>query len=727
MAIICKTINKIILSNFCHILKNQAFIKIKMRKLIIISGLCFFFLMSLQGQITQKGFVKEYNTNGKTLSGVGISIPSATDYQPTMSNSDGSFQLYFSHHKAGDVIYNIRIIKDDYEIVNIYDFKNGWKLSPNDTLTIVVAHRNVIADKRSHYYNIMDQYTEKEYKKKIASLNEELSQQKINVEEYRKKITDAEKELKRAYDKIDEYADMFARINTETFDSISHLALDYLQEGKVNLAIQLYENQNLVEQLNKKVSIRNLAEESIQQIIPKLQEEIAYRQIAGGKNNIEQIDLIHNSIVSANPDNFEFQKNYFLFLVDENELDKAESIGTKAYSLAQNPMEKSTTLSQLGVIQYRQGNYENAEKHLKDALAENSKLKDDNYESYLINQTRELNVLANIYIDAKKFDLADECLKECAELGQQLIKYDQAYLDKYSSTLNNISELYRSIGEINSDSTILHQALEYNQTSLDILKSISNTDGFDLPGYTAIRYHNRGTIFLELNQCDSALYYFHKSDSLWEIYYPTNTNKYITHRSSTLNSLAITYSRLNQYAKAHQYFDQVLAICDSSNSTMLLRETYIAILTSKGVLLRREKKYKEAIDIYLHALALQKELSEDRNEKFSLAQSKLYENLAVVSFFSKDFQKAASYFQLSRDHVQGLQKEKHKSFAADVARCTYYIAYCYYFLHDAKHGIPEYKKARKMYLQFNKATPGKYNKVLTDINKEMKELKQFKK
>lgn len=698
-----------------------------MRKSIIITFFCFFYMTTVWSQVTQKGVIKEYNSQGKTLAGVGISIPSASDFQPTISNHDGSFQLHFSHHQAGDLIYNIRIIKDDYEIVNIYDFKNGWKLSSYDTLTIIVAHRGVIADRRSRYYNIMDEYTEGEYKRKIALLNEELAQQKINAEDYRRKITEAENELKKAYEKIDEYADFFARINTETFDSISHLALRYLQEGEVSLAIQLFENQHLVEQLNKKVAIRDMAEESIQQIIPKLQEEITYRQIAGGKDNIEQIDFIHRSIISAEPVKYEFQKEYFKFLVDQNELDKAENIGNKAYSLAQNSVEKSTTLSQLGLIQYRKGNYAKAEQYLKEALQENSKLKDNNYESYLVRQSNDLNILANIYIDGNKFDLADECLKECAALGQKLIQYDNAYQDKYSSTLNNISELYRSIGKINRDSVILNKALQYNQASVDVLESITDYGGSDRSVNAAIRYNNRGNIFLELNQNDSALCFFLKSDSLWNILYQANLNKYVLFRCHVLGNLAIAYTRLKQNEKAHQTFDKAIAIYDSSNSPMLLRDTYISILTSKGVLLRKEGKFEEAKHLYLHALKMQKEISEEKREKYSLAQALLYENLAAVDFFSKNYSEAISYYQLSRNHVRGLQNEKHDSFETLVAQYTYYIAYCCYFLHDAKQGIPEYKKARKYYQQFNKKIPGRYDRLLADIDKEMKELKQFNK
>lgn len=697
-----------------------------MRKLIVITSLCLLFMLSVCGQVTQKGVVKEYNTKGKTLSGVGISISSANDFQPTMSNSDGSFLLHFSHHQAGDLIYNIRIIKDDYEIVNIHDFKNGWKLSPYDTLTIIVAHRGVIADRRSRYYNVMDEYTEGEYKRKIALLHEELTQQRINAEEYRRRMADAEKELQKAHEKIDEYADFFARINTETFDSISHLALNYLQEGNVSKAIRLFENQNLVDQLNKKVSVRDMAEESIQQIIPKLQEEITYRQIAGGKDNIEQIDRIHRSIVSAEPDNYEFQKDYFLFLVDQNELDRAENVGTKTYTLAHNPVEKSTALSQLGLIQYRKGNYAKAEQYLQEALQENNRLKENNYEAFLAHQSQNLNLLANIYIDEKKFDLADDCLKECAAVGQRLLQYGNSYLDKYSSTLNNISELYRSIGEITRDSAILHQALQYNQASLDVIESIADTNIADKAAYVASRYNNRGSVFLELNQNDSALYYFQKSDSLWNICYQANTGKYVARRCINLNNLAIAHSRLKQNEKAHRAFDMAIAICDSSNSYMLLRDTYIAVLTSKGVLLRKEGKYEDAKRIYLHALAIQKEISEEKKEKYSLAQAYLYENLAVSTFFSKNYQESMSYFQMSRNHAIGLQNEKHSGFEAQIAKYTYYTAYCCYFLHDAKHGLPEYKKARKYYQQFNKKTPGKYGQILTDIDKEMKELKELK-
>ena len=59
----------------------------------------------------------------------------------------------------------------------------------------------------------------------------------------------------------------------------------------------------------------------------------------------------------------------------------------------------------------------------------------------------------------------------------------------------------------------------------------------------------------------------------------------------------------------------------------------------------------------------------------------------------------------------------------NLSECTYYIAYCYYHLQHAKHGIPEYRKARRFFVQFNKEKPGRYDKLLADIDKEMRELR----
>lgn len=677
--------------------------------------------------MTQRGIIKEYLTHGKPIAGVGISIPSASDFQPVVSNADGTFQLHFSRHLPGDVIYNVKITKDDYEIVNIYDFKDGWTLSTQDTMTIIVAHRGVISERRSRYYNIMDKYTEEAYQRKIQKLEGDLANQTINAEDYRQKMLAAENELKQAYEKIDAYADLFARTSDEVLDSTSRMAICYLEEGHIDQAIRLFEDLNLVNQLDKKVALRNESENAIQQIIPKLREEIAYRNLAGGKDNILQIEAILNSILSSNPEKFQYQKDYFQFLVEQNKLEKANALGEKALAFAQTPLEKATIWHDLAVVQYRQCHYSLAESKLRQAQAEAAKLKYTDSVSYMQIQSDILSTLANVFMDAQQYGKVQECLNECNTIRERLIKLDDSELLRYATHLSNTSELYRSISVFDHDSTNIQQALTYNWKAISVLESLSDSINPEITFHLTIKYNNRGSIFLETKNLDSALYYLEKADTLWSVLYSKNPNKHTLSWCNTLANLALTYSRLEQFEQAHSTYRKAFELYHSSISKHSLKPILVSMLTSEGVLLRKEKRYAEAKQDNLAALDLQKDLDKDEGKKFSQSMVFIYNNLATVCFFAKQIDSAVFFYKLERKQIEGLLMDNPKNWSYSLAECTYYIAYCYYHLHDARHGIPEYRKARKFFSQYNKEQAGKYDAILADIDKEMHELKTHRK
>ena len=264
----------------------------------------------VNAQIIQFGIVKEMNSNGKPVAGVGISVMTATDLQPAASNSNGTFQLHFSEKKAGDLIYNLRITKSDYEIVNIHDFKNGWKLSAHDTMKIIIAPKGTVEQLRLQYYNIFYNYQEIEYKNTIDSLKKALKNQTISLDEYRKNVANIESELQEANNRIEEYANFFARINKDDLDSISINALFLLEQGKLDEAIQIFEQQNLLLELKNKVLIRNQSTETISLLIPKLQEEVQYRQLVMGEENIVKIDEILKNIALSDTSNFQYLYDY---------------------------------------------------------------------------------------------------------------------------------------------------------------------------------------------------------------------------------------------------------------------------------------------------------------------------------------------------------------------------------------------------------------------------------
>lgn len=208
--------------------------------------------ISIKAQVTQIGIVRELNSNGKTMSGVGITIPTASDVQPAYSDNNGVFLLIFSEKKVGDILHNIRISKPNYEVVNHQLLKDGWTLTEKDTLEIILAKSQLIAESRAKYYNIIDQYQIQQYNATISKLKKELEAEKITATEFSERADAAEIALQDAYDQIDFYADKLARINRDKMDSISRTAFQFLEKGDVEAAIEVYASQNLLEQLEKK-------------------------------------------------------------------------------------------------------------------------------------------------------------------------------------------------------------------------------------------------------------------------------------------------------------------------------------------------------------------------------------------------------------------------------------------------------------------------------------------
>lgn len=677
-------------------------------------------------QVSQIGIVRELNSHGRPIAGVGIELPSATDLQPTFSDQNGLFKLFFSKKKAGEIIYNLSIVKQDYEIVNIYELNDGWTLTPFDTLEIVIAKKGVIAEMRNQYYNLITQYQDQQYKNKIRTLKIELEKNQITASEYSKKIELLEKELRFVNSRLTEYADKFARINRDKMDSISACAFKMIEKGDIAGAIIIYENNKLLLQLKQKITQREESQQSINFLVPKLREEIHCRLMASGEENLAQIDTIYREIIHADSSNFRFLMDYTQFLTDLQHFQEALKWNKKSIPLARNRMETIEALENLGHIEFKLQDFESAETYLQAAVAEADKLKEENPEQYLKAISLPLNSLATLYLEKDQLLKAEEYYLKTLEVRAQICQTDSSFLADYAIALNNIGILYEKMYQINSDSSTSLKSMHYLKEAVIIRKNLANVFPTQYSYALANTYNNLASIFIDIGERDSALTYYLKAKTILEEILPQNPNMYSEYYVINLFNIGYLHSKMNNYEQAQYYYDSATDICDKY--LIVNPELYqfhkSNLLNNKGVLLKKLKKFDDARVNYQEALTLRRLIQSSDNQYDYYIFESLY-NLGSLEYSCKKFDSAVIYLKEAKEILQILSQNNPTIYEARYANLTTMIAYIYYLQKNKKNGKTYYKEAFSLYKKLDKMNPGKYDKVMREIKQESKALKHF--
>lgn len=217
-----------------------------MNKTILYLGrllLAFLLCGKASAQMVQYGKVVEMNSNGKTLSGVSVTVLSAHDCHPTASDAFGVFRLSFGEHQTGDVVHGLRAKKYGYEVVNIHVTRDGWTLTDRDTLRIVMAPSAAISEARMRYYDLLETAAVSRYDTTMQLLDAHYASHTITLPEYQYWKLEAENELQRAYQSMDVFADAFARVNEDDRDAATQELLAKLQRNDLEGAVAMVSGQ----------------------------------------------------------------------------------------------------------------------------------------------------------------------------------------------------------------------------------------------------------------------------------------------------------------------------------------------------------------------------------------------------------------------------------------------------------------------------------------------------
>lgn len=267
----------------------------------------------VKAQSFQSGFVMEFCSGNKPLSGVEVLVMGAT---PAVSDVNGHFRLAFRNKMNGDLIMYDQINKNGYELVNKEDVQN-WVFSTKYPVKIVMCKLGTLDESKRKYYQIGNDYYEKKYNESINNLKTQLQKNLITKLQYDKAIEEANEQLNKSKKNLEFYSNKFARINKDELYGIDKLAMQLLQEGKVDDAIKAYEDSKILDRFIEILKKRENASYNMIVMAPLLFNQV---DLLIQKNDVyshSKADTILHAIAVSDTLNSDYSYKYASFLLNE--------------------------------------------------------------------------------------------------------------------------------------------------------------------------------------------------------------------------------------------------------------------------------------------------------------------------------------------------------------------------------------------------------------------------
>jgi len=283
-----------------------------MKRFILLMCVCFLPSI-LFGQITQKGVVSELSSGNKPIPGVALI---ASDAPPTDSDNKGHFKLTFQNIKPGSPILVKELYKKGYELVNDVDVRE-WVFSSNHIFKIVMCKEGFLAESKRKFYKIGNDYYKAAYQKSLKELKRQKALNEISDTEYAAKIREANDALTNKRAQLEYYAEKFSKINKDDLSELDKKALELLEQGQVDAAIKVYEDEKILEKFLMRLATRDTANYNLTAIAPLLNHEVELLLQKNDQNNHQKAERILRALAQSDTLNFNYAYRYACFLKDD--------------------------------------------------------------------------------------------------------------------------------------------------------------------------------------------------------------------------------------------------------------------------------------------------------------------------------------------------------------------------------------------------------------------------
>lgn len=536
-----------------------------------------FMATTLNAQIVQSGYVKQYNGYLKKtpLNGVELYISNAGS---TISDKKGRFVLQFRTSKPGDKVSCRRIEKLGYEIFN-KEALEEWVISSDNTPFVIVMCKS------SEMKSIRDSYsriTNRSYAEQQAKEKEEIEnafQKGLLLEaDYIKKKNEIELYYQKQLEKIDAYIDRFVRLDLSEISSTERNIIRLFQNGDVEGAVTAYEQQHFLEayvseymdikrlqgDVSKLKTERKKLELSRDKLFNSIKNQIITYRLAGGRENFEKSNILYKECAYADTTNVSVMRSYASDMWEQKQYDESErafAICVRYYSRIKSPF-TFDMLDNLGAIYYAKGDFKKAQQCSHHAIEAFQKLyiPDTTYVYYKYISKFQSN-LGLAYLDDNDVENAERYLLAADENTRSLYDYNPTEFSfMYATNLNNLADLYNRKSEYK-------KALDYMQQSHSLYKELFNRDDGYRMDY-AMSLYNLASISRNLKDYDFALNYIKQAYLQYNLLYDKNTETYAFEMSRCLQCQGNIYLKIDSTELAVESFNKSEQIIQNQYARM---------------------------------------------------------------------------------------------------------------------------------------------------------------
>ena len=724
----------------------------------------------LYSQSTQSGFVKEYNERlDKTpLDLVEITISNAAS---TVSDDNGNFMLQFRTLKPGDKVNVRRIEKLGYEIFNKEALEQWFISRENRPFTIVMCKSEKFKRIRDNYSRVSSESYEMQLKKEETRLAAERKSGKLKEEEYQKALKKLNDDYDRQLDNLDNYIDHFARIDLSELSSTEAEIIELVQQGEINKAIQLYEQQGLEDKYKQQIvvgqkatlaidtlkNIQKQASVSRDSIYASIKRKNETLMLAGGVDNFKKIELSLKDVAQSDTTNLEAVWDYAQFLYQQANFNNAIDFFfifvrscrdewkkvlayiqiadaqrklkrydgcafylEHAYKLVKelvnnNPDAYQDQLAQVltskSLMLYETKRLTEAEKVMVEVCDVYKKLASDSLDEFVYKLSKAQNNLGNLYRRIRQFDKAEQCMTLSLQNTERLYAQNpRKYLFDLASTRNNLGLIYKTVHKNNQAELCYKQAIDEMYQLV-----IYNPDAYR---EEYLKYlNNMGVLLKSMKRYEEAESYYVKTLQQADTLYSLNPEAYVMYLGNSLLNIGNLYIKMNRFEDARNNLLRSLPIIKSlyEQSSNAFRDYYFSVNSSLGNVCVFMEQYEEAEPYMLQSLELVEQLYKMNPKAYAGEYFMVLKNLGILYVYLDNTKNAELFNLKALESVEYLYKEQPNVYEEEIVstKCV---------LGDLYRANGHTDKARNYYIEalvICKQHEEKYRQTIDKINKTL--------
>ena len=541
-----------------------------MKKALSLTTLLLMYILAGAQTLIQHGVCYQYNGKNHRTPLPEVTIEYGANSATTISDFNGTFEMFFNGKKHGDRIGWVKVTKPGMMVFN-QKTVDDW-LILEEPLFIILCDVDKFEHKKASLIAIGKQEAKKKYDYQKEELDKQLKIKQIDNSEYQNKLDKAYEKMTLLVQNLDEHTDLYARIDESEIDSSAQLAMDLLAQRKAEEAVSVFEKGNYLEkliaqnhilkQLNEQTEVneqaRSLAKAERDKQLKNLKAQVAAYKIlcewekasALLKSIADELNDLDNAAEYASF--CQLNKNY-----DEAEIYYKKALTFVPFYMDDYPSPYDIVLVPLlyNFAKLYSDTHRPAESeaYYLGALVILRRLAKDNPKAYEPNLVMALNQMANLCSNSQRFNESELYYLEALEIQKRLAK-DNPHVNEplLASILYNLALQYYKTQCLSKSESYMMDCLEIQRRLAKEKPEAYEPDLTYTLYFMGMSYSEQKQYLKAIPYCEESLPIFRKLAQ--------NSPLFKSGYEGTLYSLTQLYSMTGNHTKCYEANEEWLPV-----------------------------------------------------------------------------------------------------------------------------------------------------------------------